>query len=185
MAHGRGGDQPPHGKAQFWWLEDRRVRFSMRARSQNALFRRVRLSSPAQTSACLTEKRILYLPPHGKAHSVSTASRKSTFCTHHDRRVHFSVRTRSQNALFRRVRLSSPAQTSACLTEKHILYPPPHGKAHSVPTTSRKSAFWPDATAGPRPACPSSACRDRVGAGRAATPICPRGAGRTSKTDRP
>mgnify|MGYP000998383005 CR=1 FL=1 len=48
----------------------------------------------------------------------------------------------------------------------------------------RKSALWPDATAGPRPACPSSACRDRAGAGRAATPICPRGAGRTSKTDR-
>ena len=48
--------------------------------------------------------------------------------------MHFSVRTRSQNALFRRVRLSSPAQTSACLTERRILYPPPHGKAHSGST---------------------------------------------------
>ena len=103
-------------------------------RTQNALFRRVRFSSPAQTSTCLTEKHILYPPPHGKTHSVSTASRKSAFCTHHDRRMHFSVRTRSQNALFRRVRLSSPAQTSACLTERRILYPPPHGKAHSGPT---------------------------------------------------
>ena len=55
--------------------------------------------------------------------------------------MHFSVRTRTQNALFRRVRLSSPAQTSACLTERRILYPPPHGKTHSVSTTSRKSAF--------------------------------------------
>ena len=101
------------------------MRFSVACRTQNALFRRVRLSSPAQTSACLTEKRILYLPPHGKAHSVSTASRKSTFCTHHDRRVHFSVRTRSQNAPF--------------LTCANIGLP--HGKAHSVPTTSRKSTF--------------------------------------------
>lgn len=40
VAHGR-GDQLPHGKAQFWWLEDRRVRFSVRTRSQNALFRRM------------------------------------------------------------------------------------------------------------------------------------------------
>ena len=161
------------------------MRFFVACRTQNAPFRRVRFFSPAQTSTRLTERRILYPPPHGKTHSVSTTSRKSTFCTHHDRRVRFSVRTRSQNALFRRVRLSSPAQTSTCLTEKRILYLPPHGKAHSVPTASRKSALWPDATAGPRPACPSSACRDRVGAGRAATLTCPRGAGRTSKTDRP
>ena len=48
--------------------------------------------------------------------------------------MHFSVACRTQNAFFRRVRLSSPAQTSACLTEKHILYLPPHGKAHSGPT---------------------------------------------------
>ena len=41
VAHGRGSDQLPHEKAQFWWLEDRRVRFSVRTRSQNALFRRM------------------------------------------------------------------------------------------------------------------------------------------------
>ena len=38
-----------------------------------------------------------------------------------------------QNALFRRVRFSLPAQTSACLTEKHILYSSSYGKAHSSP----------------------------------------------------
>ena len=48
--------------------------------------------------------------------------------------MHFSVACRTQSALFRRVRFSSPAQTSTCLTEKRILYPPPHGKAHSGPT---------------------------------------------------
>ena len=48
--------------------------------------------------------------------------------------MRLSVMACRQNALFRRVRLSSPAQMSACLTEKHILYPPPHGKTHSGPT---------------------------------------------------
>lgn len=41
VAHGRGGDQLPHEKVQFWWLEGCRVRFSVRIRSQNALFRRM------------------------------------------------------------------------------------------------------------------------------------------------
>ena len=35
---------------------------------QNALFRRVRFFSPAQTRRRLTEKRILRVGPHGKAH---------------------------------------------------------------------------------------------------------------------
>lgn len=41
VVHGRGGDQLPHGKAQFGWFEDRRVRLSVRTRSQSALFRRM------------------------------------------------------------------------------------------------------------------------------------------------
>ena len=49
-----------------------------------------------------------------------------------------------QNALFRRVRLSSPGQTWRRLMEKRILVQTPHGKAHSGPDASRKSAFWPD-----------------------------------------
>ena len=56
--------------------------------------------------------------------------------------MRFSVRHRLQNALFRRMRLSSPAQTSACLTEKRILCPLPHAKTHSAPDPSRKSAVW-------------------------------------------
>ena len=53
--------------------------FSVRASAQSALFRRMRFSSPGQTSSHLTEKRILELArskkrilaavPHGKAHS--------------------------------------------------------------------------------------------------------------------
>ena len=66
------------------------MRFYVTPLVQNALFRRVRFSLPAQTSACLTEKHILYPPPREKTHSVP----------HHDRRVRLSVRTRSQNASF-------------------------------------------------------------------------------------
>ena len=47
---------------------------------QNALFRRVRLSSPGQTWRHLTEKRILVQTPHGKAHSVLIDSRKGALC---------------------------------------------------------------------------------------------------------
>ena len=45
------------------------MHFFVRASAQNALFRRMRFSSPGQTSSHLTEKRILELAPHGKAHS--------------------------------------------------------------------------------------------------------------------
>ena len=45
------------------------MRFSVTLRMQNALFRRVRFSSPGQTRRRLTEKRILAVGPHGKVHS--------------------------------------------------------------------------------------------------------------------
>ena len=57
------------------------MRFSVRARAQNALFRRLRFSSPAQTLSHLTQRRILHRPPYGKPHSVPGNSRKSTLCT--------------------------------------------------------------------------------------------------------
>ena len=69
--------------------------------------------------------------------------------------MHFSVTCRLQNALFRRVRFSSPGQTRRRLTENRTLRLPAHGKPHSAPAmrsrrdqrahsgraTSRKSAF--------------------------------------------
>ena len=73
--------QPSHGKPQFGWSGARRMRLSVRTHAQNALFRRMRFSSPAQTSSHLTEKRILQPAPHGKAHSSPAASRKSAFCS--------------------------------------------------------------------------------------------------------
>ena len=56
-------------------------------------------------------------------------------------KMRFSVRGRTQNALFRRVRFSSPAQTWSHLTQRRILRRRPHVKAQSAPATSRKSAL--------------------------------------------
>lgn len=74
---------------------------------QSASFRKMRFSSPEQTSSNLTEKRILCRHPHGKAHSASppypfraAASRKSAVCSPQV----------GQSASFREVRL----QTEIC-----------------------------------------------------------------------
>ena len=178
---------------------------------QNALFRRVRLSSPGQTSGRLTERRTLAQTTHGKTHSAiprscglrfSVTSRRPggvgqpparlrgtmgngptgqtrssnpppacgaacarvrrsrfgvwlhgkphsaqpvgsecAFPSRRDRRMRLSVRVPAQNALFRRVRLSSPGQTWRHLTEKRILVQTPHGKVHSGLIDSRKGAL--------------------------------------------
>ena len=53
--------------------------------------------------------------------------------------MRFSVTSRAQSALFRRVRFSSPAQTRRRLTENRTLAQPAHGKPHSaaVPRSRR------------------------------------------------
>ena len=78
----------------------RRMRFSVRRRLQNALFRRVRFSSPGQTSDRLTERRSLCRPPHGKTHFAQPAG-----C-----RMRFSVRRRLQDVSFRNSRLGCRRQ---------------------------------------------------------------------------
>ena len=57
------------------------------------------------------------------------------------RRLRLSVRVRAQNAPFRRVRFSSPAQTRSHLTQRRILRRRPRVKAQSAPVTSRKGAL--------------------------------------------
>ena len=111
----------------------------------------MRLSSPAQTSGHLTEKRILADGPHAKAHSVPTASRKSAFCLRNSPKDAFWSPLVGQSAPFRETKL----QTEICEPSRN---PPrslagglPHtsraprrdGKAHSAPGASRKSAFCP------------------------------------------
>ena len=89
------------------------MHFSVRARAQNALFRRVRFSSPAQTRRHLTQRRILCRRPHVKAHSVPGNSRKTALCTH---------RLTENRTLHRRCHRD--------VTEGRILGGRRHGEAH-------------------------------------------------------
>ena len=57
-----------------------RARLYVRRRGQNALFRRVRFSSPAQTWSHLTQRRILRRRSHAKAQSATVTSRKGALC---------------------------------------------------------------------------------------------------------
>ena len=224
----RASRERPHGSAGGESIRRHRMRFSVRVRTQNASFRRVRFFSPAQTWHRLTEKRILQPASHGKAHSGPMAHGKPqsgsvtltekrilrspdrtdcafpsrcgarevwgnhppgcgalwrmaqlgkcaratprqaagrvarmsadlgsesgltekrtlpdrwgsecAFPSRRDRRMRLSVRVHAQNALFRRMRLSSPAQTWRRLTEKRILQPWCYQKAHFATPPSR------------------------------------------------
>ena len=55
----RASRERPHGSAGGEGIRRHRMRFSVRVPAQNALFRRVRFSSPGQTWRRLTEKRSL------------------------------------------------------------------------------------------------------------------------------
>ena len=85
------------------WRRPSRMHFSVRVRSQNALFRRVRFSSPAQTWSHLTQRRILRRRSHVKAQSAPATSRKGALCaTARMQNAPFGE-ARTQNALFRGV----------------------------------------------------------------------------------
>ena len=99
---------------------------------------------PACGAACARVRRSRFGAwPHGKVHSGLIDSRKGALCPTGGFRMRFSVMPHMQNALFRRVRLSSPGQTWRHLTEKRILLPASHGKAHSATYVSRKGALCP------------------------------------------
>ena len=92
----------------------------------------------------LTRKRTPSRRPHAKAHSGGSEDPRVRLSVRASYRVRFSVRHGLQNALFRRVRFSSPGQTSTHLTKKRTLCRLPHGKAHSGLDLSRKSALCSD-----------------------------------------
>ena len=138
------------------------MRFSVRRRLQNALFRRVRFSSPGQTSGRLTEKRTLYPPPHGKAHSVPTASRKGALCptgglqdallretpvaecafsSHRACRMRFFVECAFPHLGKRRAASRKGALCADRLTERRTLYRLPHGKTHSAQPAGYRMRF--------------------------------------------
>ena len=90
---------------------DRRMRLSVRSNAQNALFRRMRFSSPGQTSSRLTEKRTLCRRltekrtldgrRDGKAHSAAAPHQKAHSVCGQSRRLRLSVRSNAQNAVLR------------------------------------------------------------------------------------
>jgi len=152
------------------------MRLLVTSRPQNAPFRRMRFSSPAQTPTRLTQKRTLTLASHAKAHSDPGTLRKDPrvrLSVRTSYRMRFSVQHGLQNALFRRVRFSSPAQTPTHLTQKRTLSPAPHAKAHSACVPSPKDALCIPATATKNRCNPSSPQRDpsavRPGEARRAT----------------
>ena len=118
------------GAREVWGNPPARLRGTM----ENGSTGQTRSSNPppACGAGCARARRSRFgVRPHGKAHSARPAGF----------RMRFSVTTRPQTALFRRMRLSSPGQTWRQLTEKRTLPPAPHGKAHSGLIDSRKGAF--------------------------------------------
>ena len=102
-----------------------------RATPRQPAGRLARGSANLGSESGLTERRTL---PNRWAPECAFPSRR-------DRRMRFSVRVHAQNALFRKMRFSSPGQTWRRLTEKRILQPASHGKAHSATVMLPKSAL--------------------------------------------
>ena len=106
-----------------------------------------RRAASRKTALCpdaLTQKRILCRRSHGKAHSGGSEDPRVRLSVRASYRMRFSVQHGLQNASFRRVRFSSPGQTSSRLTENRTLPRQPHAKPHSAQTPSRKTAFCPN-----------------------------------------
>ena len=145
------------------------MRFSVRARTQNALFRRVRFSSPAQTWSHLTQRRILRRRPHAKAQSAPATSGKGALrATARMQSAPFGE-AHTQNALFRHVATpgrcgATPARLrgtmeNASTGQMRSSNPPPgcgagcarvrrsrfgvwpHGKAHSAQPVGFRMRF--------------------------------------------
>ena len=71
----------PHQKTHSGWGVTSRMRLSVTSNPQNALFRKMRFFSPAQTWRRLTEKRILAGRLTEKRTLATATSRKSAPCT--------------------------------------------------------------------------------------------------------
>ena len=99
----------------------------------------------------VTKSRILDGRRDGKAHSDRAPHQKTHSACEQSRTMRFSVRACTQNASFRRMRFSSPAQTWRRLTEKRILWPGP-------PDGSRKSAVCDHGAATQRRTLSSLCC---------------------------
>ena len=104
-----------------------RMRLYVSVWGQSALFRKLRFSSPGQTRRRLTEKRILRVAPHGKAHSACGPSRKSALC----------VRASPKDALCRR----AVTHTASTRTHNHATPDSPHPKPYDLKFTLESESF--------------------------------------------
>ena len=135
------GQLPPPGCGALWRTPQLGKR--ARATARQPAGRVARGSANLGLESGLTEKRTLPNRWVQNALFRHDATVECAFPLRHSSRMRFSVRRNVQNTLFRRMRLSSPGQTWRRLTEKHILQPTPHGKAHSAGarTGPRRSKF--------------------------------------------
>ena len=147
----------PHQKAHSGGSGARRMRLSVTSNPQNALFRKMRFSSPGQTrrrltekrilAGRLTEKRILWLRrdgkaqsgprpqsiPHGKAHSARWASRKSALCWLGARRMRLYVTSNPRMRFSVECAFSHLRKCGVGSRKSALWQPLPHGKAQSGP----------------------------------------------------
>ena len=128
-APGGCGATPPPGCGALWKMAQLGKR--ARATPRQPAGRVAPGSADLGSESGLTERRTL---PNRWAPECAFPSRR-------DRRMRLSVRVPAQNALFRKMRLSSPGQTWRHLTEKRTLPPAPHGKAHSAQASHQKAHF--------------------------------------------
>gem|GEM_PF-2961637 len=135
------------------------MRFSVECTFPHLRKRGVASRKSALCNLDLTEKRTLRVQPHGKAHSVPAAHQKARSARERPPRLRLYVRRRGQNALFRRVRFSSPAQTWRRLTEKRTLRVKPHGKAHPAAAPGRDVTKRRTLHVTRRYRCPHRCCR--------------------------
>ena len=129
------------------WRRWCKMRFSVRVRSQNALFRRVRFSSPAQTWSHLTQRRILRRRSHVKAQSAPAASRKSALCTPDLTEKRSLWPAHTQNALFResdtpRMRLSVSCRLQSGAFAYTVATRFAETSTHTNPRRALKGQHW-------------------------------------------
>ena len=111
---------PPPGCGALWRMPQ--LGKCARATPRQAAGRVARGSANLGLEFGLTERRTL---PNRWVSECAFPSQR-------DRRMRLSVTSLIQNALFRRMRLSSPGQTWRRLTKRRTLQPASHGKAHST-----------------------------------------------------
>ena len=128
------------GAREVWGNPPARLRGTM----ENASTGQMRSSNhpPACGAGCARVRRSRFgVWPQGKAHSARPVGSKCAFPSQRDRKMRLSVECAFPYLGKRGAASRKSAFSNRHLTEKRILQPAPHGKAHSARWASRKSAF--------------------------------------------